>query len=330
MRDSAKTSDHAAAAQRGAFAESPTKFGRKAWLEVIGRAWTNSWRRDIGFLAAGVAFFGFLSFVPALGLLVMIVGVVADPAAIFEWMMDVVRIFPPEAAELINGQLASLITTASQTTWATLLPAVALSLYGASRASSGMISSLNVVYDEQEQRNIFHLVLATFGLAIAAIVIGVMGMLCALALSLIEVLLQDSPGPGRLLIRGTTWLLAAALASVTFAGMYRYGPCRHRAKWRWLTVGSLVATGLWLAGSLLFGWYASIANYSATYGRLGAVIALMMWFYVSAYAILIGAFIDAETERQTACDSTIGPDRPMGERGAVVANTSAALHSPSN
>jgi membrane protein len=327
MSHPAEHRDRAVLAKQGAFAESPAQFGLTAWGQILVRIWTNSGRRNIGFLASGVAFYGFLSFVPALGLLVMIVGLVADPAAIFGWMMDVVRIFPPEAAELINVQLANLIKTAGETTWATFLPAAALSLYGASRAAGGMISSLNTIYNEEEQRSFFRLVLVTLGLAIAAIVVGALGLLCALALSLLEVPLEDGQGAGRLLIRGLTWLLAAGLAALTFAGMYRYGPCRHRAKWRWLTAGSLAATTIWLGASLLFGWYASFANYSATYGPLGAVIALMIWFYISAYAVLIGAFVDAEAERQTACDSTIGPDAPLGERGAVVADTSVALHS---
>jgi membrane protein len=130
---------------------------------------------------------------------------------------------------------------------------------------------------------------------------------------------------GVALARVATWLIAGALASLILALIYRFGPCRAPAKWRWLSLGSIVATALWLVSSLLFGWYVQKAHYDTTYGSLGAVVALVMWMYVSAYAMLLGAFVDAEAERQTARDSTTGSPRPMGERGAMMADTSAAL-----
>lgn len=313
------------AAERGAFADSPAEFTWKAWREVLGRVWTNSSRHNVGFLASGVAFYGFLSFVPALGLVVMLYGLLADPATIMRHMTGIIGLVPAQSAELINEQMANLIKTAAATSGLALVPAVLLSLYGASGAAGGMITSLNMVYEEEEKRNILKLFLVAVVMALGAVFIGVLGLVSASALGLIQGLLGRLGPLADLVVRVLTWLLTGALASATIAAIYRYGPCRQRAKWRWLTLGSVVGTVLWLLGSMLFGLYASYAGYSATYGSMGAVVALLMWFFVSAYAVLLGAFVDAEAERQTARDSTTGEAQPLGRRGAVVADSSEAL-----
>lgn len=130
-----------------------------------------------------------------------------------------------------------------------------------------------------------------------------------------------------LVMRGITWLLAAIFCSFTIAAMYRFAPHRTDARWRWLTLGSVLATLLWLAATLGFGLYvAEFASYQATYGSLGAVVVLLVWLYVSAYAVLLGGIVNAEAERQTACDTTTGASRPIGQRGAVVADMSVAAN----
>jgi membrane protein len=317
--------DRREAAERGAFATSPAEFGWKAWRDILGRVWTNSGRHSIGFLASGVAFYGFLSFVPALALLVMVYGMVAEPTTLFARMVAIIRLVPAQSAELINEQLANLIRTAAVTKGLALVPAVVIALYGASGAASGMITSLNMVYEQEERRGIVRLFLVALGLVCATILLGILGLVAASALGLLQTMLGGLGPVADTLLRVLTWLLTTALVSAIIAAMYRYGPCRHRAKWRWLTLGSLAATLLWLLGSVLFGWYAGFADYGRTYGSLGAVVALLMWFFVSAYAVLLGAFVDAEAERQTARDSTTGPDRPLGRRGAVVADSSEAI-----
>jgi membrane protein len=317
------------AAERGAAAHSPTEFGARAWLDILKRVWRNSSRHNIGFLAAGVAFYGFLSLAPSLALLVMVYGSVADPATLYDRMVEIIRVVPAEAALLINQQLVSLIRTAAETHGWAVIPAALLSLYGASGAAGGMISSLNIIYEQEEKRNIFGLTLVSVELAVSAIILALLGIFSASVLALVQFALSDLGAVAIALIRVATWMVAFVLASFAIAIVYRYGPCRENAKWRWLTLGSAVGTTLWLLGSLLFGWYASMANYATTYGSLGAVVALLMWIFVSAYSLLLGAFINAEAERQTARDSTTGPERPLGERGAVVADTSAALENAS-
>ena len=121
------------------------------------------------------------------------------------------------------------------------------------------------------------------------------------------------------------WPTMFALMIAALAVLYRYGPSRRLAKWRWLSVGSVFASLMWLAVSSLFSWYlAHFANYDATYGALGAVVGLMMWMWLSAIVVLVGAELNAEIEHQTSRDSTVGTEKPLGSRGAVMADTVGA------
>jgi membrane protein len=311
--------------ERGAKASSPTEFTRRAWWEILKRIWTSSGRHNIGFLAAGVAFFGFLSLAPALGLVVMLYGLIADPQTIFDNMVDIIRLVPAKAALLINDQLSNLIKTAAATQGFAAIPAVAIALYGASGAASGIVSSLNIIYEQTENRSFLRLTFTSLAIAAAGVFIACLGLLAASVTAFLQDVLTGFGDVAIVLLRLLAWLVAAALATLTITLVYRFGPCRAPAKLRWLSLGSVTATLLWLAGSFAFGAYVSMANYETTYGSLGAVVALIMWMYVSAYALLLGAFLDAEAERQTAQDSTTGPPRPLGNRGAIVADTSAAL-----
>ncbi len=309
----------------GAHANSPRDFTRRAWWEILKRVWANTSRHNIGFLAAGVAFFGFLSLAPALALIVMLYGLIADPDTIFANMLDIVRLVPAQAAMLINDQLSNLIKTASATRGLAVIPAAGIALYGASGAARGIMSSLNIIYEQREERNIIRMTATSLVIAAAAIFIAVLGLLTASVTAFLQTMVTEFGSIATSLVRALTWLIAASLATLVLTLIYRFGPCRAPAKWRWLSLGSTAATVLWLAGSVLFGWYVSVASYDATYGSLGTVVALIMWMYVSAYALLFGAFLDAEAERQTGRDSTTGRERPLGERGAVVADTSAAI-----
>ena len=260
----------------------------------------------------------------------MLYGLFSEPTTILEDMVGITQVVPPQAALLINDQLSNLIRIAAATHGLAVIPAVLLALYGASGAARGIISSLNVIYEQKEKRSILYL----FGLAVAisvgAVILAVLGLLAVSVTAFLQSLVAGISPIVTLLLRAGTWLLAAGLVTTILTLVYRYGPCRALAKWRWLSLGSASATLLWLAGSLLFGWYVSAAGYETTYGSLGTVVAVIMWMYVSAYAMLLGAFLDAEAERQTARDSTTGKPLPLGERGAIMADSSAALkdHSP--
>jgi membrane protein len=271
------------------------------------------------------AFFAFLSLAPGLALIVMLYGLIADPMTIFDDMVDIIQLVPAQAAMLINDQLANLIMTAAATHGFALIPAVALALYGVSGAAGGVIFSLNTIYEQAENRSVFRLTALSIVIALAVVFISSLGLLAAGVAALLHDVLAQYGAVAIVALRVLSWVIVSLLTTLTITLIYRYGPCRAQAKWRWLSLGSIAATLLWLAGSVAFGWYVSVAKYDTTYGSLGAVVALLMWIYISAYALLLGAFLDAEAERQTARDSTTGRPLPMGERGAVVADTSAAL-----
>ncbi|WP_235513437.1 MULTISPECIES: YihY/virulence factor BrkB family protein [unclassified Sphingomonas] len=306
----------------GSASEHPWQHPWPAWRAIFFRVYTMVGYHNLSLMAAGVAFYAFLSFVPLLGAIVMTYGLIADPATVARHMETIFELVPADAARLISDQLIAVVTTASTQAGLGLFIALLLSIYGAMRAASAIIQALNVIYEEEDERSIVITTLLSAMLTIAAIFAGVVGILSAGVLAWIRSETAFLGTVGAIVVQGATWLVAALIASAAIAFAYRYGPDRARAKWRWLSVGSVAATLLWLLATVLFGLYAAnFANYNATYGALGAVVVLLMWLFVSSFAILIGAEINAEAERQTAVDSTVGHPLPMGKRGARLADS---------
>lgn len=306
----------------GSDSHRPWEHPWRAWRSILGRVYVMMGYHNLTLMAAGVAFYAFLSFVPLLGAIVMTYGLVADPQTVVGHMETIFELMPPEAAKLISDQLIAVVTTASETAGLALVIALGVSIYGAMRAASAIIQALNVIYEEEESRNIIQTTLLAAFLTLGAVAAALVGLMSAVALGYLR-FLTDRLGPsGVVLIQVLTWVIATTIASAAFAFVYRYGPDRARARWHWLSIGSVAATVLWLVATVGFGIYAAnFANYNATYGALGAVVVLLMWLFVSSLAVLIGAEINAEAERQTAVDTTTGRPRPLGERGATMADT---------
>lgn len=310
----------------GRDARNPAQFSFRAWRAVLGRVWTKSGTHNVGLMAAGVAFYAFLSIVPVFGALVMTYGLFADPATVAQHMQTIINLVPKDAAKLIYDQLISVSTTAKSKAGLGLLIAILVSIYGATRASGAMMSALNVIYEEEEQRNIVRTTFVSMALILGAIAVGIAGLLAATLLGYLGTIVAKlglGLGPiAAFTIKVATWAVAAGLTGLAVAACYRYAPDRASARWRWLSIGSILATLLWVAATVGFGFYAAhFGNYNATYGALGAVVVLLMWLYLSAYAMLAGGLLNAELERQTGQDSTTGPERPIGRRGATMADT---------
>lgn len=300
----------------------PWQHPWRAWRSILFRIYMMTGYHNLTLMAAGVAFYAFLSFVPLLGAIVMTYGLVADPSAVAQHMQTVIELVPADAARLIQDQLLAVVTTASEQAGIGLAIALVLSIYGAMRAAGAIIQALNVIYEEEESRNIIRTTLLSAVLTIGAVGAALIGVFAAGVLGYLGKLVGVLGEAGVLAIQLLTWLIAGTIASAGFAFVYRYAPDRARARWHWLSIGSVAATILWLIATLGFGVYAAnFANYNATYGALGAVVVLLMWLFVSSYAVLIGAEINAEAERQTGIDTTTGHPRPMGERGATMADT---------
>jgi membrane protein len=299
----------------------------RAWRAIFGRIYVMNGYHHLSLLAAGVAFYTFLSFVPLLGAIVMTYGLIADPVTVADHMRTIMAVVPADAAKLINDQLLNIVTTSTSQISLGFAVALTLSIYGAMRASGAIIQALGVIYEENDHRNLLVYYWVAARITLVAVLAGVVGLLAAILLGYLNTAVEFIGQAGVIVVQSLSWLIAASIASAAFAFAYRYGPDRADARWQWLTIGSVTATLLWLVATVLFGLYvANFADYNATYGSLGAVVVLLMWLWVSAYAILIGAEINAEAERQTGIDSTTGPPQPRGERGARVADTLPSHH----
>ena len=308
--------------QPGATANSPWSMPSSAWIQVLKRVYVMIGFHELGLLAAGLAFFVFLALTPLIAATVMIYGLVGDPAAVQAQMEAIVHLVPSEAAKLIQDQLLQIVTTSTGVTGFALVIALFFAVYGGMRAASGMISALNIINEEHETRSILRLTLRAAALTLAAVLIALTGLLAGGLFAWLQT--QTGVflgGVTELLFKLLTWAAAIALGTAGFALIMRYGPDRRPAKWRWLTPGSLLATLLWMLVSFGFSLYvAYISDYNATYGSLSAIVVFLMWLFLSAYGVLLGALLNAEIERQTYCDTTAGPARLPGERGAVLAD----------
>lgn len=309
----------------GHFATRPLAMPMSAWWAIARRTYDQASKDNLGLISAGVAFYGFLALVPVLGAIVLTFGLILDPAQIVRHFAELAPTLPRDVARLIGEQLDSLIATSSDRKGLGLLASLGLALFGAMKGADAIVTALNITYEETNKRGI-----VSGNLANAYITVGAVLVVVALALAAgtghaLETLAGPLSPISAFLIKIAGWAMAAATATAAIAAVYRYGPSRANAQWRWLTPGSLFATTGLLATSSLFGWYASnFGNYNATYGSLGAVVVLLMWLYLSAYVLLLGAELNAEVERQTSVDTTTGAARPMGDREAVMADQVAS------
>jgi membrane protein len=203
----------------------------------------------------------------------------------------------------------------------TFLVSLAVSLWSANAAMKSLFDTLNIVHGEEEKRGFFKLNVISLGFTIGGVlfILASLGAIVVLPVFLQFVGLSDFADR---LLRIGRWPAMYFVLTFALAVIYRYGPNRERAQWRWITWGSAIAALLWLAVSGLFSFYAAnFGKFNETYGSLGAVIGFMTWLWISAIVVLLGAEIDAEMEHQTEQDTTTGAPKPMGSRGARVADT---------
>jgi membrane protein len=309
---------------KGRDAPSPWKMPAGGWWAALKRTRTEMNDDNVGLIAAGTAFYAFASIVPVLAAVVLSYGLFADQQTVVRNIEGLFGSLPQDAARLITDQLLTVVRTEGGKKGFGLVIALALALYGGTKAAGAIVTALNIAYEEKETRGFIKVTLLNLAIVVGAVLL-IFGAIAATGvLAFLGGLLPNAPGFVLLLIRLASYAAIAALAVSAGAALYRYGPNRADAKWAWLTPGSAIATVLWLAGTALFGFYvANFGSYGATYGALGSVIVLLTWLWLSAYVYLFGAELNSELERQTARDTTTGKDRPMGARGAVAADTVA-------
>ncbi len=316
----APVSDPGQLAGPGRDAQSPAHIPLRGWWRISQRVFGRYMRENLGLTAAGVGFYSLLGLFPAIAALVTTYDLLFDPAQIQAQFDALQGLMPAQVHELISARLENAADQPHQALGLGLAGAVLLSFWGATRGTRALMIALNVAYDEDEARGLFALNLLAFGLTLFLVLVLVVAIVATVAVPIVIKLLSFGTVP-EVLTAWLRWPLLALVGLLALAILYRYGPSRRAARWRWLPAGSVVAGVLWLAASGLFSFYvANFAAYNATYGSLGAVIVLLLWLYLSAAAVILGACINAEAERQTGRDSTVGETRPRGERGAEVAD----------
>ena len=302
---------------RGRQAASPLEIPAKGWKDVTLRTWKEAGDDNVGLISAGVAFYTFLALVPLLGAVVLTYGLFASPSGVARSMARLTTLLPQQVAEIIGGQLSQVIQTSGGKKGLGLAVALALAIYGARNAVGGIITALNIAYEEQEKRGFLKVNLLAIGMTAAAVALIVLALGAATAMTLLDDALPHLPGLVTGLLKLLSYLVLAAVAAAAAATLYRYGPSRDEARWRWITPGTGLFALAWVVLTAGFGFYAArLGNYGATYGSLAGVVILLTWIYLSAYTLLFGAELNSELEHQTEQDTTAGPARPLGTRGA--------------
>lgn len=309
---------------RGRQAQSPWQMPLAAWKDVAIRTWRESSDDDVGLVAAGVAFYGFLGLVPMLGAIVLTYGLVAEPQTVIDHMQSMTAVLPADVAKLVAEQLMNAVQTSGEKKGLGLVAALAIALWGARNAAGSIVKALNIAYEEEEKRGFIKVTLLALAMTVGAVVVALFAMGAVAVLGFLHHFFPDTSPVAIVAWKILSYVLLAFAAAGAVATLYRYGPSREEAKWTWITPGSLFAAIAWVLLTLSFGFYvANFGNYDATYGSLGAIVVLLTWMYLSSYVLLFGAELNSELEHQTARDTTSGAERPLGERGAWAADNVA-------
>jgi membrane protein len=317
-RNRAAASDDAG---RGRDAVSPWQIPWKGWKDILIRTYQQFGADRLLAVAAGVVFYGLLALFPAITAVVSSYALFANGSTIAEHMSMLAGILPEDGLGIVRDQVDRVLAKGDVKLGLAFLLSFVLAVWSANGGMKAIIDALNVVYDEDEKRGFFKLnaisLVFTFG--------GLVAVLLAIGSVVALPIVLSTIGLGALtdaLFRIGRWPALVMIMLVGLALLYRFGPSRRSAQWRWLSAGSVFATLTWLAGSALLSFYlGNYAHYDATYGSLGAAIGLMMWMWMSTIVVLLGAELNSEIEHQTAVDSTEGGDKPLGRRGARMADT---------
>lgn len=309
---------------RGRDARAPVHIPWRGWKDIVVRTYQESMEDRVFLLAASVVFYSIVALFPAIAAGVSSYALFADASTIGKHLAFASDIIPQGALDLLQNEITRIASKSDGRLTFGFLTGLAIALWSANAGMKAIFDALNIIYDEEEKRGLIWLNVESLFFTICAIACLLLALgavvVFPLFLATFGLTSMDEPFIGRL-----RWPAMFLLVVFGVSVLYRYGPSRRRPKWRWISVGSVFAGLAWLAVSSLFSFYlANFANYNATYGALGAVVGVMMWMWLCTVVVLMGAQLNAEIEHQTACDSTVGPDAPLGARGAVMADTVGA------
>lgn len=306
---------------RGREAAKPTQIPAKGWKDILWRTYEEFGKDRVTSVAAGVTYYALLAVFPAIAALVSIYGLFADPGTIQEHLNAMSGVLPGGALEIVGEQVKRISSKGSGTLGFGFIFGLAISLWSANAGMKAVFDALNIVNDEDEKRSFVRLNLTSLSFTLGAILFIIVALAGIVVLPIVFKFIG--------LENSMEWLLSILRWPILLVGVtlglsliYRFGPSRDKAEWRWVTPGGLIAAVLWIAVSMLFSWYVSnFGSYNETYGSLGAVIGFMTWIWLSSIVVLLGAEINAEMEHQTVKDTTEGTQQPMGARGAKMADT---------
>ena len=317
-------SERIAEPDRGRESRHPLQIPVRGWRDILWRFYQRTGEDRLLAIAAGVVFYGLLAVFPTITALVSLYGLFADPATIGNNLQSLALMLPDGSFQIVQDQIGRVLSKGNAALGTTFLFGLALALWSANAGVKAVIDALNVVYGETEKRGFFKLNALSLLFTISGITALLMMVAAVVALPIIlnNIWITEE---GKRIISLARWPILLVLLLVALGLLYRFGPSRRSARWEWLSIGTVVAALLWIAGSSLLSWYLSnFGNYDATYGSLGAAIGLMMWMWMSAIVVLCGAELNSEIEHQTAVDTTVGARKPIGARGAAMADTVGA------
>jgi membrane protein len=309
---------------RGRKAHAPSQIPWRGWKDIVVRTYRETQDDRLLALAGGVAFFSLAALFPAIAAGVSFYALFADAGTIGKHLSLVAGLVPSDVLNMLRDEITRIGAKSDGKLTFGFLLGLGIALWSANAGMKATFDALNIIYDEEEKRGLVRLnlisLLFTVG-AIGAVLVAIAAVVVfPLLLAGFGLSIADHP-----IIGYFRWPVMFVLIIFGLAVLYRYGASRRPAKWRWTSIGSVFAASAWLAVSSLFSWYlGNFANYNATYGALGAVVGLMMWMWLSIIVVLVGAQLNSEIEHQTSRDSTVGPERPLGVRGAVMADTVGA------
>ena len=309
---------------RGREAETPSAIPARGLKDVMWRVWKSLTQDHVMLIAGGVTFYLLLALFPALVAFMSIYGIFFDPVTAVDQAQSLRGLIPPAAVDMIAEQLARLTSEHSDTLTLGLILSLTVAFWSANGGVKAMIEGLNFAYSEREKRSFLRLNLVAFAFTLGAMALMLVLFFALAVMPAMRALLRLSPLE-IVVLQLLRWPLLVVVLGLALTMLYRYAPSRRSPQWRWVTWGSAFATISWLIMSIAFTLYLDrIADFDATYGALAAPIGFLLWFWLSIIVIILGGEINGELEHQTAIDTTTGPDRPMGKRGAVMADTLGA------
>lgn len=323
-RDEAGTTRHdlarATEPGRGRDATEPPEIPVRGWLDIAWRVVLSIPQDRVLATAGSVAFFALLAIFPAIAVVVSMYGIVTDARTIGDHLALLGGILPEGVLALIRDQIGVIVSKETKTLSFAFVAGFLTALWSANSGMGALFDALNVVYGEKEKRSLLVFYGTTFLFTLGAVVFVLLAITAVVVLP-VALRIVGVPVSGETILSVARWPLLLIVVMFGLAAVYRYGPSRSSARWGWVSLGSVAAAILWIAASMAFSWYvSSFDSYNRVYGSLGAGIGFMVWIWISVVIVLVGAELNAEMEHQTARDTTTGPERPLGGRGATMAD----------